>query len=73
MRQDAMPWPALAYDLRASQPALLRLAEGGGIPRLVLVDGEGRLVSDSYDARGKYVGPQHVLDDLARLAKAGGG
>ena len=73
MRQDAMPWPALAYDLRASQPGLLKLAEGGGIPRLVLVDGEGRLVSDSYDASGKYVGPQHVLDDLAKLAKAGGG
>ena len=44
----------------------------GGIPRLVLVDGEGRLVSDSY-VDGKYVGPQHVLDDLTRLAKAGGG
>ena len=71
MRQDAMPWPALAYDERASQPGLMKMGEGG-IPRLVLVDGEGRLVSDSY-VNGKYVGPQHVLDDLVKLAQAGGG
>lgn len=72
MRQDAMPWPALAYDLRAGQPGLMKLAESGGIPRLVLVDGKGRLISDSY-VDGKYVGPGHVLDDLVKLAAAGGG
>ena len=71
MRQDTMPWPALAYDERANQPGLMKMGEGG-IPRLVLVDGEGRLVSDSY-VDGKYVGPQHVLDDLVKLARAGGG
>ena len=72
MRQDAMPWPALAYDRRAGETGIMGLAQGGGIPRLVLVDGEGRLVSDSY-VNGKYVGPQHVLDDLVTLAAAGGG
>lgn len=71
MRQDAMPWPALAYERRAQETNIMKLAEGGSIPRLVLVDGAGRLVSDSY-VDGKYVGPQHVLDDLIKLAAAGG-
>ena len=71
MRQDAVPFPALAFDQRASQPGIMKLAEGNP-PRLVLVDGEGRLVADSYVDQ-KYVGPQHVLDELNKLAKAGGG
>ncbi len=71
MRQEAMPWPALAFDRRAAQPNLMKMGDGD-LPRLVLIDGEGRLVVDSY-ADGKYVGPQRVLDALAKLAAAGGG
>ena len=70
MRQDAMPWPALDFDRRASQPDLAALGKEV-VPRLVLIDGMGRIVSDSV-VEGKYVGPQHVLDDLTHLAAAAG-
>lgn len=70
LRQDPMPWPALAYDRRAQQPGLMKLAEGN-LPRLVLVDGAGQLVADSY-VDGKYVGPQPVLDALVKAAAASG-
>ena len=70
LRQVTMPWPALTYSVKAQVPDLVKLGSGT-LPRLVLVDGEGRLVSDSY-VEGKYVGPQHVLDDLTKLAVAGG-
>ena len=71
VRQAALPFPALAFDQREGQTGLMKMAQGT-LPRLVLVDGEGRLVADSYEDQ-KYVGPQHVLDELIRLAKAGGG
>ena len=69
LRQVTMPWPALSYPVKAQVPDLVKLGQGT-LPRLVLVDGESRVVSDSY-VEGKYVGPQHVLDDLTRLATAG--
>lgn len=68
MRQDAMPWPALAFDHKARHPELAALGKKG-IPRLLLIDGAGRIVSDSF-VNDQYVGPQHVLDDLTRLADA---
>ena len=71
MRQDAMPWPALAFDAKARLPGLAALGKDG-IPRLVLIDGSGRVLSDSY-VDGKYVGPQHVLDDLTRFAAVAAG
>ena len=70
MRQDAMPWPALGFDHLAQQPDLVSLGKQV-TPRLTLLDGAGRVVSDSV-VDGKYVGPQHVLDDLTRLADAAG-
>ena len=69
MRQSGMPWPALAFDHRAAQPGLANLGKNG-IPRLVLVAGSGQMVADSF-VGDKYVGPQHVLDELTRLAAAG--
>ena len=68
MRQNAMPWPALAFDREAVQTSLMDMGKQG-VPRLMLIDGASRLVSDSF-AGGKYVGPQHVLDDLKNLADA---
>ncbi len=71
MRQSAMPWPALGFDHLAQQADLAALGKQV-IPRLTLIDGEGRIVSDSV-VDGKYVGPQHVLDDLTHLADAAPG
>lgn len=65
MKGDAMPWTALKFDLRGSNPELLRYA-GAGIPCLVLVDSAGRVLADSY--RGDdYLGPDHVLRETVRI------
>jgi thiol-disulfide isomerase/thioredoxin len=64
MRQDRMPWPALQFEhVQSSQ--LTRYA-GPGIPCLVLVDPNGKVLAHSF--RGSdYLGPQHVLDEARRL------
>jgi thiol-disulfide isomerase/thioredoxin len=41
---------------------------GTGIPNLVLTDLQGNIVKASYE-NGKYVGPQVVMDHLAKLLK----
>ena len=66
MQAVAMPWPALEFDRKAAEPELTRYA-GPGIPCLVLLDGAGGVHSDSYNG-GKYLGPMHVLADLASMA-----
>ena len=58
MRQGAMPWPALAFDRLAQQADLAALGKQV-TPRLTLIDGAGRIVSDSV-VDEQYVGPQHV-------------
>lgn len=69
MKGDAMPWTALKYDLRGSNPELLRYA-GAGIPCLVLVDSAGRVLADSY--RGDdYLGPGHVVRETIRILERG--
>lgn len=67
MREDAMPWPAVRFERR--EQAMLDYS-GPGIPCLVLVDAEGRVLADSY--RGDdYLGPQHVLAETRRRLARG--
>ncbi len=66
MQTDGMPWPALDYAKIANEPELTKYC-GPGIPCLVLLDGAGGVHSDSY-AGDKYLGPRHVIADLARMA-----
>ena len=63
-----MPWPALSHDKAGARE--VRQYAGGGIPCLVLVDKEGKVVSDSY-VKGQYVGPGRVMHDLETLYKKG--
>ncbi len=65
MRDDAMPWLALNYD-DAQEEGELRRYCGPGIPCLVLVDPQGRVLSDSFEG-DNYVGPGKVLQDATRL------
>ena len=65
MRDDRMPWLALKYD-EAQQESELRRYCGPGIPCLVLVDPQGRVLSDSFEG-DNYVGPGKVLQDATRL------
>lgn len=42
--------------------------EGKGIPCVVLVDQDGKVIADSDDAN-RYLGPTRVLEKLEQLAK----
>ena len=65
MRNMQMPWPGVTFDKVAEREALMKYA-GAGIPCLVVVDAEGKVVSDTYDGK-TYLGPKKVLNDLDRL------
>lgn len=65
MREAKMPWPAVEYEKLKGRGDLLKFA-GDGIPCLVVIDGEGHVVSDSFAGK-EYRGPQSVLDDLEQL------
>jgi nucleoredoxin len=67
MREDRMPWPAVKYDLR--EPQVLGYS-GPGIPCLVLVDAQGKVLADTF--RGAdYLGPQQALAATRRILKGG--
>lgn len=68
MREDRMPWPALAWSSLRETREVTRYA-GSGIPCLVLIDATGKVLSDSY-RWGRYVGPDAVLDDTWKLLRA---
>lgn len=70
LREARMPWLAIDYD-ELAKLAVLKQAAGDSIPALVLLDGNGRILSNSY-AGGKYVGPQKVLADLEKRFAADG-
>jgi nucleoredoxin len=62
MREANMPWPAIDFQKLAGKDAIKKYA-GSGIPCLVLVDGTGKVISDSFAGK-QYLGPQKVLSDL---------
>jgi thiol-disulfide isomerase/thioredoxin len=64
MRQDRMPWPALKFEqVKSSQ---LQRYAGSGIPNLVLLDANGKVLAHSFRGQ-EYLGPQHVLTEARRL------
>jgi nucleoredoxin len=65
MRDSQMPWPALVYD-KIKEKQMLGKFAGAGIPCLVVIDAQGKVVSDSYDGE-KYLGPAKVVADLDRI------
>ena len=67
MRGDRMPWPAISFDALRGARAITRYA-GAGIPCLVLVDENGKVLSDSYRGRD-YVGPDTVLDETWKILR----
>ncbi len=65
MKTDRMPWAALRFERKSMERELTHYA-GNGIPDLVVVDGDGKVLSDSYQG-ANYVGPYKVANDLAKL------
>lgn len=65
MRDDQMPWPALSFDKVAGNAAITKYA-GSSIPCLVVVDENGKVISDTYAGK-TYRGPEAVVADLDQL------
>jgi nucleoredoxin len=63
MKEDGMGFPAVDFDKRDNK---LMSFSGPGIPCLVLVDQNGKVLSDSYDG-DNYRGPSAVLEDARRI------
>jgi nucleoredoxin len=70
MRDTQMPWPAVRFDKLAEKEAVQKYA-GAAIPCLVLIDSDGRVVSNSYEGK-TYLGPSKVLSDLDAIFARGG-
>ncbi len=62
IKGDAMPWPAIAFRSLDRIKGINKYSTEG-IPRLVLVDREGKVISDSYEGT-TYVGPTKVMNDI---------
>lgn len=69
MKGDQMPWPAIAFRQVDRLKEINKYA-GSGIPCLVLVDREGKVLSHSYE-NGSYVGPTRVMKVIEEKARAG--
>ena len=67
MREAKMPWPALDFGKKRQSGEITRYA-GNGIPCLVVVDKNGKVISDSY-VGGNYRGPVPVMNELEKLIK----
>jgi nucleoredoxin len=67
MKQDGMPWPALKFANASSSP--LEKYSGRGIPCLVVIDQQGKVLSHSYKGE-EYLGPSKVIKDLEGLLAA---
>lgn len=70
MRDEQMPWPAVTYDKGRGNGALIKFF-GESIPCLVVVDQNGKVISDTY-AGQNYRGPEAVLADLEKLFAGNG-
>ena len=69
MRETNMPWPAIDFQKLSAAREIKKYA-GNGIPCLVLVDSNGKVISNSYDG-SNYVGPKKVLTDLDAIFAKG--
>ena len=67
MTEAEMPWPAIRYDGIKQAEAAQKL-RGPGIPCLVVVNLDGKVIKDSYE-NGQYIGPQAVMTELEKLIK----
>lgn len=63
MRDYGMDFPSVPFKDYGVRNKLQKLYGGKGIPHLVLLDRDGRVLSSSYEG-GRYIGPRAVLGAL---------
>ena len=66
MADYKMPWPAVKFD--QSKQNIVSRYSGRGIPCLVILDRNGKVIEHSY-VNGNYVGPVSVMNKLERLIR----
>jgi nucleoredoxin len=66
MKGEKMPWPAVRFRDARRIDEITRY-EGEGIPYLVVVDRQGKVIADSF-ANGEYIGPASALAKMGELA-----
>lgn len=66
MTKAQMGWHAVTFDRDRLKALRDAYAGGSGIPDMVIIDREGKVVSAAYE-NGRYVGPRKVLRDLGQL------
>ena len=64
IKTDGMTWPSVRFDDIDSTKANQYCGEG--IPDLVLVDADGKVLSDSFQG-SEYVGPYKVMNDIKSM------
>ena len=69
MTMDQMKWPAVRHDDIDMSTLQAKKYKGPGIPCLVLVDDQGKVLADSF-VNGDYVGPASVIDAIKKLVPA---
>jgi nucleoredoxin len=69
MAEDKMPWPALKFSKNERAKNVMALA-GSGIPCLVFLDADGKVLSHSYEGKN-YVGPRKVMADMDKTLGSG--
>jgi thiol-disulfide isomerase/thioredoxin len=65
MQKTHMPWPGVVFHSDATK-TLNKHYSGQGIPRLVLVNRDGKVLADSFKGR-EYLGPQAVIEELKEI------
>lgn len=69
MTTDAMAWPAVRFSDIENKRVEANKYCGSGIPDLVLVDANGKILSNSFNGED-YVGPYKVLEDIRKMVPA---
>jgi thiol-disulfide isomerase/thioredoxin len=65
MKGYRMPWVGLKFDQKIVDKEIMKLA-GRGIPCIVVIDSEGKVVASSFEG-GKYQGPMKPVETLAKI------
>ncbi len=69
MQEEKMPWLAMPLD-KVNRIPLLTGYTKGGIPQLVIVDRQGKVLADSYQG-ANYLGPKVAMDGLEKILATG--
>ena len=68
MKEMSMPWPAVSFSHLNHDGSGIERFLGNELPDLVLVDVNGKVLSDTYHG-AEYVGPDAVMEDIKKMVK----